>query len=317
MLDGEEPWASEFPAPLRRPLAACARGDIPANIAAMQLLMESRDPGEAEAALVSVIERLRDQPQRPEAKYLRAALNVLLANPQAWDTVKTVLGGVSHDSAAMTPEEQIRHFANAFDRAAQASPEGSVALYALGNPDLLRAATGEVVECMRDWGLLGSHKSILDLGCGIGRFGEALASEVGSVVGIDISVEMIETARRRCAAFANVTFLQSSGRDLSQFRDDSFDLVLAVDSFPYLVQSGMSLVETHIAEAARVLKPDGDLLVLNFSYRGDPGQDRADLHRLGEAFGYKVLRDGVPAFTLWDGLVFHLRWAPHGDRSRP
>jgi ubiquinone/menaquinone biosynthesis C-methylase UbiE len=223
--------------------------------------------------------------------------------------VKAVLGDVNHEGAATTPEEQIRRLAGAFDRAAQVSPEGSVALYALGNPDLLKAATTEVVEQMRAWGLLGRSQSVLDLGCGIGRFEEAMAGEVSSIVGIDISGEMIETARRRCAALGNVAFLQSSGRDLSAFAADSFDLVLAVDSFPYLVQSGMSLVQTHVAETARVLKPSGDLLILNFSYRRNPGQDRADIRRLAEGHGFKVLRDGISAFTLWDGLVFHLRVA--------
>ncbi len=98
------------------------------------------------------------------------------------------------------------------------------------------------------------------------------------------------------------------------FRDGSFDVVLAVDSFPYLVQSGTSVVETHVAEAARVLSPGGDLLILNFSYRGDPDQDRADMRRLGPPFGFKLLRDGARAFTLWDGLAFHLaKVAGHED----
>jgi ubiquinone/menaquinone biosynthesis C-methylase UbiE len=152
---------------------------------------------------------------------------------------------------------------------------------------------------------------VLDLGCGIGRFGEALARDVKSFVGIDISGEMIAAARRRCSALSNVTFLQSAGRDLSSFAANSFDLVFAVDSFPYLVQSGMDLVETHFAEAARVLRDRGGFLILNFSYRGDPEQDRADIRRLSETFGFEVRRDGVPAFALWDGLAFHLVRRPH------
>jgi ubiquinone/menaquinone biosynthesis C-methylase UbiE len=284
-------------------MSACARGEIPANIAAMQLLIESRRPGEAEMALSRLVPRLRDQTQ---AMRLRAALDLLRANPNAWSTVKAVLSDVSHDSAATTADEQIRRFASAFDRAAHVAPEGSVALYALGNPDILKAATGEVVERMREWDLLGPGRRVLDLGCGIGRFGEALAAETQTVVGIDISGEMIAAARRRCSAAPNLTFLQSSGRDLSQFENGCFDLVLAVDTFPYLVQAGMSLAERHVAEAARVLRARGDLLVLNFSYRGDANQDRADMKRLSQAFGFEVVRDGIPAFTLWDGLAFRL-----------
>jgi SAM-dependent methyltransferase len=287
-------------------LAACVRGEIPANIAAMRLLIESRDAGEAENTLTAVLRRLDEPAHAPEAARVRAARDILRDNPQAWGTVKTVLEDVVHDSAAGFPQAQIRNLVAAFDRAARASPEGSVALYALGNPELLKAATGEVVACMRDWGLLGADRRILDLGCGIGRFAEVLGAKAKSVVGIDISGEMIAAARRRCGALPNVTFMQSSGLDLSLFEEGDFDLVLAADTFPYLVQSGMSLVETHVAEAARVLRPGGDLLILNFSYRGAPEQDRADVRRLGERFGFEVRRDGVPAFAFWDGLAFHL-----------
>ena len=305
MPDVQEPWIAVAPAAFRETLHACALGAIPANIAAMRVLMDSHEPGEAERVLIALLKNL-DGEHTQQTKHLKAVLELLRANPQAYDTVKTVLRDVRHDEAADNPNEDIRRLADAFDRAAQAHPEGSVALYALGNPDLLKAATAEIVERMREWGLLGMDRRVLDLGCGIGRFGEALAGEVGSVVGVDISGEMIAAARRRCAAFPNLNFVKSSGRDLGPFADSSFDLVLAVDTFPYLVQSGMCLVETHMAEAARVLRAGGDLLILNFSYRADPEQDRADIHRLSGAFGFDVLRDGIATFALWDGLAFHL-----------
>jgi SAM-dependent methyltransferase len=306
MLDVEQLWIAEVPARLRQPLAACARGDVPANVAAMQLLIESREPTEAETVLARLLDRMHGETHTSEARRLRAALEVLCANPQAWGTVKNVLADVDHDATG-TPEEQIGRLARAFDCAARASPEGSVALYALGNADLLSAATAEVVARMAEWGLLGGDRSVLDLGCGIGRFGEALAPRVRSVVGIDISGEMIDAARRRCASFPNATFLQSFGRDLDMFGDGSFDVVLAADTFPYVVQAGMSLVETHFAEVARVLRPKGDFLILNFSYRGGPEQDRAHIERLSRAFGFTVARSGVPAFALWDGVAFHLK----------
>jgi ubiquinone/menaquinone biosynthesis C-methylase UbiE len=295
-----------LPPALQRPLRECAAGDLPANVAAMCLLMESRAAGEAERAVADLLARLDGQAHAPAARRLQAVLTHLRGNPQAWRTVRTVLDDVRHDDAATSPDEQIRRLAAAFDKAAQASPEGSVALYALGNPELLRAATAEVVQRLREWDLLGRDRTVLDLGCGIGRFAEALSPDVKSIVGVDISTEMVEAARRRCACLANASFLQTSGHDLSVFGEASFDLVLAADTLPYLVQSGMSLVETHFAEVARVLRPGGDLLVLNFSYRGEPDQDRADIRRLAETFGFEVLRQGVSAFSLWDGLAFHL-----------
>ena len=315
----EQEWLHAVAPAFRQALRGCAAGQLPANIAAMQLLMESRAPGEAEQTVAGLLERIRDRGEGSGIRHLQKVLDLLRSNPGAWGTVRTVLDDVRHDEAPGDANAAVRRWAAAFDRAACASPEGSVALYALGNPELLKAATEEVVVWLRDWGLIGRERDVLDLGCGIGRFGAALAGQVGGYVGIDISGEMIAAARRRCAGLSEVSFAQTSGRDLSLFRDGAFDLVLAVDAFPYLVQSGTELAETHVTEAARVLKPGGDLLILNFSYRGDPAADLADLRRLAGACGLAVVRDGPRPFSLWDGAVYHLtkRETSPGASSAP
>ena len=307
MADPGEDWLEGCPARLREPLRRCAEGGTPPNMGLMQLLMEAVDPAEAEAVLVRALAALEGRPGPGEgAGRLRSLADLWRANPQAWTTVKSVLSGVEHDGAALSPDAGLAHWAGVFDRAARISPEGSVALYALGNPDLLDAATAEVVARMEAWGLLGSERDLLDIGCGIGRFEAALAPEVRTIVGIDIAGAMIEMARRRCAGLSNVRLLQSSGRDLSPFEDARFDLVFSVDAFPYLVQAGAALVERHVAEAVRVLKPGGNLLILNFSYGGNAEADRDEVAKLAAAHGLNVVRNGVRAFDLWDGLAFHL-----------
>ena len=306
MPNADEDWLKEVPAHLRPPLARCARGELPPAVALMQILVEARDPAEAAAALDAAIGSMTDR-DAGAATRLRETVRLLRANPQAWATIKSILSDLDHGGTAPSPEDGIARWAELFDRAVRVSPEASVALYSLGNPDLLRATTAEIVGRMRDWGLLGAERDILEIGCGIGRFQEALAAEARTVVGIDISREMIETARRRCAGLANVRLLVTSGRDLSPFTDESFDLVFAVDSFPYLVQSGMALAERHLHEAVRVLRPEGDVLILNFSYRGDLDADRADLARLAAETGLTLQRNGTGDFALWDGTAFHLR----------
>jgi SAM-dependent methyltransferase len=310
---GELSLLNGVPERLRESLIACLEGELPANIALMRLLMEAIDPEEAETTLRQALERAARN-AAADTKHLTAVMDLLRRNPQAWAAVNAVLRDVEHDRAVHAPDDGIASCAAAFDRAARALPEASVALYALGNPDLLNAATAEVADRIRSWDLLGHGRRVLDIGCGIGRFEEALAPEVEQIVGIDISAEMIMAARRRCAALSNVQFHQSSGRDLSLFADGSFDLVLAVDCMPYVAQAGMGLVERHVAEAARVLKSGGGLLIINFTYRRDPGCDRADVERLAQAFGFDVLRAGTREFRLWDGLTFHL--ATHDNRSR-
>ena len=155
----------------------------------------------------------------------------------------------------------------------------------------------------------------LDIGCGIGRMETALAHKLGEIHGIDVSEEMLAVARRRCAGIANVHLAPCSGHDLRMFDESSFDLILAIDSFPYLVQSGMPLVEAHFAEMSRVLRPRGDLIILNFSYRDDPTFDTRDVARLARAHGLDVIANGASPFALWNGTAFRMRKPQRRDRS--
>jgi ubiquinone/menaquinone biosynthesis C-methylase UbiE len=290
------------PERLRPALDACAAGEVPPNIALLRVLIEAVDPHEAESALDAAHAAARG----PARARLAEAITLCRGNPQAFETVKRVLRGVEHGGTAPDVDAGLAAWAAAFDRMAAVSPEGSVALYSLGNPEMLRAATDEIVDRLEGWGLLGPDRSALDLGCGIGRLTAALSPRIGHVTGIDISGAMIARARERCADLANVTLQVSSGRDLSAFADASFDLVLAADVFPYLVQTGPELAAAHVHEAGRVLRPGGSLVILNMSYRADPDRDRAEVEALAEAAGLRLVRHGTRDFTLWDASTFRL-----------
>jgi ubiquinone/menaquinone biosynthesis C-methylase UbiE len=163
------------------------------------------------------------------------------------------------------------------------------------------------VAAIRRFGLLAPDTRVLDIGCGIGRLEQALAPHVADILGADLSPAMVAEARRRCAHFANVRFAVASGRGFPDLADESFDLVLAVDTFPYIVQAGPGLVRAHFAETARLLRPGGALLVLNFSYRGDPAVDAAEMASLAAEAGFAVERSGTRDCAAWDGITFLLR----------
>jgi SAM-dependent methyltransferase len=268
----DEKWLDTCPARLRGPLARFAAGDLPTPVTLMQLVIEASTPDEVRMALEAAIASVEG---RPDATVTTGRLRELSQtwrdHRHAWPTLKAVLAEAVHDVPAETPEQGIANWKIVFDHAARISPEASVALYSLADPALLTAA-----------------------------------SEVGLLIGIDISGAMLDVARRRCAGLANVLFLRSSGRDLSFIADRAIDLVLAVDAFPYLVQSGMELAARHVLEAGRVLRPGGNLLILNFSYRGAPDQDRQDVASLAEQAGLEVLCNSTRAFSLWDGVAFQL-----------
>ena len=282
---------------------------LPANVALMLLLSECTEREEAERALTTAASRLAELGDAASAGRLSAAFDLLRANPQAFDVVRSVLSGLNHQnpaSAADAAADGTSYWAAAFDNAARKHPEASVALYALGNADLLASATREITGKLAEWGLLSPEAECLDVGCGIGRLEQALAPFVARIVGLDISEAMVEAARDRCAGLANVEIHKTSGGDLSGWADRSFDLVLAVDSFPYIVQAGFDLTQRMFAECARVLRPGARLVILNYSYSGSLARNRADLQGLAEQAGLRIIRNGTSEFSLWDGVSFDL-----------
>ena len=280
----------------------CARGEISPAIALLRLLIAHRGL-EALRARLDALRPGRDHAMR---RAISRITELLDAHPEGGALALRML---EQERAAGTqsPEDGLERCRRLFDRLVRDRAEASVALYSLGSPELLAAATREVVALLERLGVLGPEREVLEIGCGIGRFEQALAPRVGAITGIDIAPGMIGAARERCAGLRNVRLLATSGRDLGSFPSGVFDLVLAIDVMPYVWRAGTALVATHCAEAARVLRPGGDFVILNLSYRGDLDLDRQDARRLATAVGLRVLRNGTTDLELWDGATFHLR----------
>jgi SAM-dependent methyltransferase len=266
-------------------------GALSAPVALMQLLIETEDVAATRAAVEGIKE-----------------LNQLLAsNSAGCERIAAMLrADVDSSQPAKSVEEGIGFCERLFDWSVQQSEEASVALYSLGNPELLALATAEIVERLHEWGAVTKHTVLLDIGCGIGRLLTALAPDIRSATGIDVSSAMVKAARRRCAPYPNVTVIKGDGHGLGGLPDATFDVAIAVDSFPYLRQSGYQLVDRFFAESARVLKPGGQLVVLNYSYSGDDGADAREVRALAAANGLRLIAEGERPFRLWDGVGFRM-----------
>lgn len=92
-------------------------------------------------------------------------------------------------------------------------------------------------------------RSVLDVGAGSGRFTIPLAQRGFAVTHLDISLPMLNAARRKAedlGVAASIEFIHGRLGDLEEFRTDSFDLVLCCDA-------PISSVYPHHEEAIRQL----------------------------------------------------------------
>jgi ubiquinone/menaquinone biosynthesis C-methylase UbiE len=305
MSNSSPDWLGEYPAAVRHTLDAALSGRLEAPIVLTRLFLTLGDTGMI-ASLLSRAELERQAARDHDgAQRLRCAGDLLSRGADSFDKMRAVLA-ILHGEPARPTGDEAPSVAAAFDAAVELSPAASVALYSLGDSRLLGGATQEVAALLRSRGLFSPRSRVLEIGCGIGRFAQALAPEVASFFGIDVSTNMIRVARERCADLQNVMLAVTSGDDLGNHAEASFDLVLAVDSFPYIVATRPGLAETHISECARVLREGGSLVIFNFAYHEDFGTSRERLQRVGEEVGLRLVAAEANPLRSWDGSFFQL-----------
>jgi ubiquinone/menaquinone biosynthesis C-methylase UbiE len=104
-------------------------------------------------------------------------------------------------------------------------------------------------------------RSLLDLGTGTGRMLELFGPAIQRGLGIDLSLDMLAIARARIerAGLRHCSVRQGDIYDLSLPRE-SFDAVIVHQVLHFLDDGARA-----VAEAARVLRPEGRLLVVDFA----------------------------------------------------
>lgn len=103
--------------------------------------------------------------------------------------------------------------------------------------------------------------SYLDLGTGTGRMLELVSPLASRAVGIDLNTEMLALARARVERAA-LHHVQVRRGDLFQlpYADDNFDLITVHQVLHYLEDPSAA-----VTEAARVLRPGGKLVIVDFA----------------------------------------------------
>ncbi|HSH41830.1 MAG TPA: methyltransferase domain-containing protein [Arenicellales bacterium] len=134
---------------------------------------------------------------------------------------------------------------------------------------------------------LRAGESVLDAGCGVGLLSEPMAREVGRggrLVGVDVTADVLEKARKRCSGLDHTMFQQGSVERLA-LDEAGFDAAVCTQVLLYVQD-----VPRALAELYRVLKPGGRLVIVETDWAGT------------------VLNSGMPSVTRriiagWDSVV--------------
>lgn len=162
--------------------------------------------------------------------------------------------------------------------------------HALGycGPDLIMAALGRACSLI---GRALQFDRVVDLGCGTGLMGAALAAHSGRIEGVDLSPRMLAKAH----STGHYHALHEGGLTpyLKQLEDAAADLVVAADVLIYLSDLQDVFVQSH-----RALRPGGLFAYTVQAHEGSGtilGQDgryahsRPDLSALAEKAGFETM----------------------------
>ena len=103
-----------------------------------------------------------------------------------------------------------------------------------------------------------SNNSVLEIGCGHGRWSEYLINFADHVSLVDLNGEYIDFCRGRFKDKKNVTFFKNDGKSLGYIEDNSIDFIWSYDVFVHIDKKTQF---DYFLEFKRVLKTNGKCII--------------------------------------------------------
>jgi 2-polyprenyl-3-methyl-5-hydroxy-6-metoxy-1,4-benzoquinol methylase len=178
----------------------------------------------------------------------------LATNDTAWLAPARRAEGEEEPASARYWEERAVRFAR--------RGQGWAAVCSFGMPDYHNRAIDLCQYlALRKWLARCSTETVLDVGCGVGRWSRRLASLGARVTGVDISPTMVAEARRRAALAGLTPRCRFHVADLARLEmDRHFRAIFCVTVLQHVL--GRSQLALAVDNLARHLAPGGRLFVL-------------------------------------------------------
>ncbi len=125
--------------------------------------------------------------------------------------------------------------------------------------------------------LIGAEDVVLECACGTGLLTGVIAPKCKLLTATDFSGKMLKKAKKNCAAYFNIEFLQADITALD-FPDCSFDKVVAGNVIHLLDDPLIALNELD-----RVCKDGGMLIIPTYMNKNDKGQTSGFSSTVGKA----------------------------------
>ncbi len=164
-----------------------------------------------------------------------------------------------------------------------------------------RVVWGHICDYLSRW--IGPDADVLELGAGWCDFANAVTA--ASVTAMDIDATVVRAAK------PSVTAVVGDCTDLSRFADASFDAVMASNLLEHLERAD---AERMLAEARRVLRPGGRLLLIQPNFRLNPNEYFDDYTHVA-IYTDRSLRDLLTAHG-WHVEHVAARFLPLSMKSR-